>query len=217
MQVRTSVMCLFLCLGALPACENEDKSSGDEAGDAGDPLNTDPCNGCPDFHYAVDCGFLWGAGEFYVCGIDKEQAEANCEDTFTGKVLDSPSDECSDSKPPPWEPGVHIYADASGSGDIIIEAELLDRLEAYPNDIYLDATRLGRNADGEWMISTPGELSSALGLRQFDVLYDVNGYAFDSMLDTAGLYFQLRSAEQLTLTFERDGERMVSTYVVVEE
>jgi hypothetical protein len=47
-----------------------------------------------------------------------------------------------------------------------------------------------------------------------DVLLDINGYAIDSMLDTARLYPTLRQADQLVLTLVRDEQKMRQVYEI---
>lgn len=97
---------------------------------------------------------------------------------------------------------------------MIIESDLLDQIEKSPQDLYSDATRLDWSDDGSVVVSSAGELSDALGLDVGDVLIDVNGYSFDSILDTSRLYHVFRGAESLTLTFERRGREMEMIYVI---
>ncbi len=181
----------------------------DEVGDGGEddaPGNPDdPCGACPPGGNAVDCGYLWGLGEFDhpVCGLNKDNAEYLCDSTWAGVVLASPSDNCNFPSEP-WKPGVHIYEDPT-NGVFVIEAELLARLEQSPQDVYLDDTRLDWNEDGDVVVLVEGALSDALGLQLDDILLDVNGHALSSVLDTARLYPSLREANQLVLTVVRDG------------
>jgi hypothetical protein len=198
----------------LAACQGDNDNTGTDGGETSDPED-DPCSACPPGGYAVDCGYLWGLGEFKdpVCGINKDNAEYLCESTWLGVVLSSPSDKCSGSHEP-WDPSANIYADQSSEGLYVVSSALLDRLESSPHDIYLDDMRLDWSEDGDVFVSTEGALSQALGLRFGDVLVDVNGYAFASILDTARLYWTFRNATTLTLTLERDGELVQFVYII---
>ncbi len=149
-----------------------------------------------------------------VCGHNQENAEWLCNETFTGKVVNSPA-LCSDeSIPEPWEPSEYVYADPDGNERTVIEGALLDRLEASPGDIYLDATRVDQHPNGRVFISTTGELSAALGLALGDELLEVNGYPSEDILDIAELYPRLREEDELELSFERRGEILTALYEI---
>lgn len=208
---RTAII-LGFGLFVMSACHHhaDDGGGSDEAAEA---TPEDPCGACPAGGYAVDCGYLWGLGEMNdpICGLDKENAEYLCESTFAGVVLSSPSDNCSFPQAP-WDPEIHIAVDTTGV--IVISPELLARIEAAPQDIYLDATRLDWDEAGSVVVVVEGELSKALRLMPGDVLLDINGYAIDSMLDTARLYPTLRQADQLVLTLVRDDQKVRQVYEI---
>ena len=96
----------------------------------------------------------------------------------------------------------------------MIDSALLDRLEEHPEDVFYDTTRLDWSDDGDVYISSDGDLSDALGLSKDDVLIDINGHAFNGMLDTFGLYYRLSKADLLLLTLERGGKQRSITYVI---
>lgn len=200
----------FSVMLSLAACQGDNSDVGG-GGETGGPTSEDPCQECAPGGYAVDCGYLWGLGEFTVCGIDQSNAEYLCDSTWAGVVISPPSDNCV-YPGEPWAPALDIYNDPSGSRVTIIEADFLERIETQPQDIYLDDTRLEWSDDGEVFVSTSGELAHALSLREGDVLIDINGYSFVEMLDTVRLYFTLRDSEKLTLTLERQGTRMTHRY-----
>lgn len=216
-QIPTLIFALVL--PALAGCQGDkDTDPVGEEGDSGDegPTPNDPCGACPPGGYAVDCGVAWGVlGEDYVCGINQDNAEFLCLSMTGGTIKSSPSDECPLSPlVVPWDPASSIHRDRSGT--IIIQTDLLDRLEERPRDIYLDATRVDWDEDGRVVISTAGQLATALGLTRGDVLIEVNGYAFSDLLDTPGLYSELRDTGTLTLDIERSGRSLTLEYRLVE-
>lgn len=212
-MIRRSFVYVAFCL-SLVACQGEDNDVGGDSETSGyvDPNN--PCGECAPGGYAVDCGYLWGIGEYTVCGINQDNAEYLCTASWGGIILASPSDDCDGLSPEPWDPSVYVHPSPDANNHFLIEFALLDRLEEHPDDIYHDATRLDWTDDGSIYVSTDGELSGALGLERGDVLIDVNGYTFNDMLDTLGLYYRLRETDRLLLTLERRGTRMSLSYSI---
>ena len=91
----------------------------------------------------------------------------------------------------------------------------MDELRINPNMLYLDSTRTGLNpASGYYEVTTSGELGSALGWEQGDLLLSVNDHGlqgFDAVLDA---YLEVEDSHRFTLDLEREGVLVSLTYSI---
>jgi type II secretion system protein C len=117
-----------------------------------------------------------------------------------------PSEPVPDSAPPP-EPLEVALPDEAVQTAIANLPELLSSAFAVPR--YRDVEGGQRVIDGFVVTQVkPSGTAERLGLRNGDVILDVNGQVLDGMPTVMRLFGQLQATPQVTITVLRDGRRM---------
>ncbi len=126
-------------------------------------------------------------------------------DVDTSAAPVTPGRSPAESRPPSPEPQLSDQVQCKAKGDCTVRRELVDELFANPQS--LASLRAFPSGDG-FKISgiRRGSLPHQLGLRNGDVLTEVNGRAMDSVDAALSLLPRLRTASNLSVSLQRRGK-----------
>lgn len=107
----------------------------------------------------------------------------------------------------------------SGDGRFVIDRGALESSIANPNEILTQARAIPNIVDGKIkgfriLSIKPGSVYEKLGIRNGDVIEEVNGIALDSPAKALEFYGAISSASDISLNIERDGQKKSFSYTI---
>jgi general secretion pathway protein C len=132
------------------------------------------------------------------------------------KVVAKPAAKPADDKPtaprPGEIPGAEDAINCPTENTCIVERAFVEQLMANPAMLAKQARIVPSQKDGEtqgfkFYGIRRGSLPNLIGLKNGDMLTEVNGEQLDGMDKAMALYTKLRRASNLTVTIERKGQR----------